>query len=45
MTNKDLDLKQLKDLLQEFSDDLESRGVKAQLFVVGGAAMALAYDR
>lgn len=45
MNNKDLDLERLKGLLQELSDDLESRGVKAQLFVVGGAAMALAYDR
>jgi len=31
-------------LLQELSDLLAARGQKATLFVVGGAAMALAYD-
>lgn len=32
-------------LFQELSDRLAETGVSAQLFVVGGAAMALAYDR
>ncbi|GGM35211.1 DUF6036 family nucleotidyltransferase [Microbacterium saperdae] len=32
-------------LFQELSDRLAAAGVSAQLFVVGGAAMALAYDR
>lgn len=32
-------------LFQEMSDRLTDTGVSAQLFVVGGAAMALAYDR
>lgn len=32
-------------LFQELSDRLAVAGVSAQLFVVGGAAMALAYDR
>ena len=31
-------------LLAELSQELDARGVKAQLFVVGGAAMALAYN-
>lgn len=35
---------QLTDLLSELSDELASSGAHAQLFVVGGAAMALAYD-
>ena len=35
---------QLTDLLAELSDELAAAGARAQLFVVGGAAMALAYD-
>ncbi|MGO1183559.1 MAG: DUF6036 family nucleotidyltransferase [Micrococcaceae bacterium] len=31
-------------LFQELSDRLTTAGLQAQLFVVGGAAMALAYD-
>lgn len=31
-------------LLEEVSRDLESRGIRGDLFVVGGAAMALAYS-
>lgn len=31
-------------LFQELSDRLDEVGISAQLFVVGGAAMALAYD-
>lgn len=32
-------------LFQELSDHLAAKQIHAQLFVVGGAAMALAYDR
>ncbi|MDF1489627.1 DUF6036 family nucleotidyltransferase [Tessaracoccus caeni] len=39
-----LDAGQVQVLLQELSDRLTAAGVQAQLFVVGGAAMALAYD-
>lgn len=31
-------------LLQELSDELEQRNAQADIFLVGGAAMALAYD-
>ncbi len=31
-------------LLTSMADELERRGLRAELFVVGGAAMALAYD-
>lgn len=31
-------------LLRELGTDLHSRGIRAELFVVGGAAMALAYN-
>lgn len=40
-----LDAQRVRALLQELSDRLDARGVQAQLFVVGGAAMALAYDQ
>jgi hypothetical protein len=30
--------------LQELNDELGRRGAKADLFLVGGAALALAYD-
>lgn len=36
--------RQLHALFDDLSNALEQRGVAAQLFVVGGAAMALAYD-
>lgn len=36
--------RQLHSLFEDLSDTLKQRGVAAQLFVVGGAAMALAYD-
>jgi hypothetical protein len=39
-----LDAAGVLDLFQALSDRLEARGVKATLFAVGGAAMALAYD-
>jgi methylmalonyl-CoA mutase cobalamin-binding subunit len=39
-----LDADRVRELLQELSDRLAARGVKANVFVVGGAAMALAYD-
>ncbi|WP_211223308.1 DUF6036 family nucleotidyltransferase [Propionicicella superfundia] len=40
----ELDATRLHDLFIELSDELELRAETAQLFVVGGAAMALAYD-
>ncbi|ROS25666.1 hypothetical protein EDF22_2881 [Rathayibacter sp. PhB127] len=40
----ELDASELRALFQELSDRLEDRGQQAQLFVVGGAAMALEYD-
>lgn len=39
-----LDASRVQTLFQELSDRLATAGVQAQLFVVGGAAMALAYD-
>ncbi len=39
-----LDAGRVQTLFQELSDRLAAAGVQAQLFVVGGAAMALAYD-
>ncbi|WP_018349242.1 DUF6036 family nucleotidyltransferase [Longispora albida] len=35
---------ELLKLLEEISTELESRGLRGHLFVVGGAAMALAYN-
>lgn len=40
----DLDSTKLQELFGQLSEILDSRGQTAQLFVVGGAAMALAYD-
>lgn len=40
-----LDAQGVRDLFHELSDRLEARELHAQLFVVGGAAMALAYDQ
>ena len=43
---RDLSLtrEQIIELLAELGQELDARGIKAQLFVVGGAAMALAYN-
>ncbi|HUG49512.1 MAG TPA: DUF6036 family nucleotidyltransferase [Terrimesophilobacter sp.] len=41
----ELDAEDVRALFQELSDRLAGNGVHAQLFVVGGAAMALAYDQ
>ncbi|MCI1747630.1 MAG: DUF6036 family nucleotidyltransferase [Acidipropionibacterium sp.] len=41
----DLGAERLKGLFDELSTELEKCGQTAQLFVVGGAAMALAYDQ
>lgn len=41
---EELDADRLRELFQELSDRLAERGQQAQLFVVGGAAMALEYD-
>ena len=40
----DLDAAKLQALFEELSARLEVRGQRAQMFVVGGAAMALEYD-
>lgn len=40
----DFGAEQLHDLFDELSTELDKRDQTAQLFVVGGAAMALAYD-
>lgn len=40
-----LDARGVRALLQELSDLLQARRAQAQLFVVGGAAMALVYDQ
>ena len=41
---EDLDAQRLRALLQDLSERLTEQGLEAQLFVVGGAAMALEYD-
>ncbi|MFT3862144.1 DUF6036 family nucleotidyltransferase [Micropruina sp.] len=41
----ELDAEAVRGLFQELSDRLAASGVHAQLFVVGGAAMALAYEQ
>lgn len=44
MTGPGLNRESIIDLLQELNDELGQRGAKADLFLVGGAALALAYD-
>lgn len=44
MTTPGLDRESIASLLQELNDELGRRGAKADLFLVGGAALALAYD-
>lgn len=39
-----LDGDQIRRLFEELSEELERRGTRAEIFLVGGAAMALAYD-
>jgi methylmalonyl-CoA mutase cobalamin-binding subunit len=34
----------IRTLLEELSDELDAQGVHGDLFLVGGAAMALAYS-
>lgn len=41
----ELSAERVRVLFHELSDRLAAQGVHAQLFVVGGAAMALAYDQ
>ncbi len=40
----DLDKQQIIDLLTELGDEMQGRGQRAEMFIVGGAAMALAFD-
>jgi hypothetical protein len=40
----DLDKQQIVDLLRELADEMQGRGQRAEMFIVGGAAMALAFD-
>lgn len=40
-----LDTVRIRELLEELGRRLSERGIEARMFVVGGAAMALAYDR
>lgn len=40
-----LDAPSVRGLCHELSDRLGERGARAQVFVVGGAAMALAHDQ
>lgn len=40
----DLDKQQIIDLLSELGDEMQGRGQRAEMFIVGGAAMALAFD-
>ncbi len=44
MTGAAFDEQQIWALLLELGEDLHARGVRAELFIVGGAAMALAYN-
>lgn len=44
MTSTALDLDQIVDLLSDLGRELDRRGVRAELFVVGGATMALAFN-
>jgi hypothetical protein len=39
-----LDREQILRLFEELSEELARRGTRAEIFLVGGAAMALAYD-
>jgi major membrane immunogen (membrane-anchored lipoprotein) len=41
----ELDAQAMRELLAELSDRLVARGVAASVYVVGGAAMALAFGR
>jgi hypothetical protein len=44
VTTPGLDREAITTLLQELNDELGRRGAKADLFLVGGAALALVYD-
>lgn len=44
MTGAAFNQQQIRDLLTELGADLHARGVRAELFIVGGAAMSLAYN-
>lgn len=44
MSERDLTQAEIVALLKDLGADLDSRGLRAELFVVGGAAMSLAYN-
>lgn len=44
MSQADFTRQRIRELLTELGRDLDERGLRAELFVVGGAAMALAYN-
>lgn len=44
MTSEILDADQLRKLLREVGQELSPKGIRGELFLVGGAALALAYN-
>ncbi|MFZ5852796.1 MAG: hypothetical protein ACOYY2_15650 [Actinomycetota bacterium] len=44
MSARDLTRSEIVALLEDLGSDLDARGLRAELFAVGGAAMALAYN-
>lgn len=44
MTSESFNRKQIADLLTELGADLDLQGIRAELFIVGGAEMVLAYN-
>lgn len=44
MSARDLTRSEIVAILEDLGADLDARGLRAELFVVGGAAMALAYN-
>jgi len=45
MTDELLDRKRIVELFDELSRELRFQGARAQIYVIGGAAMSLAFDR
>jgi hypothetical protein len=44
LTSEILDADQLRKLLREVGQELSQKGIRGELFIVGGAALALAYN-